>query len=523
MIRLILLCLVALLSLGCSDSLLYKVQDTRPAIIVYPDKLDFGSLTSGQERSVKEVIIINAGDGDLSVLSPFLFDENENYSISASVDEFIIEPGDLVVLEVYYEPRTFEHNESAIQILSNDEDNPDIIVPVDGYGDAPVMTVTPIEFDYGNITIGCDNEERITITNDGNMMLTIESIIQMVTQPSNIIMEYGSLPVPPWNIDPGLSIDFLVSYIPTDIGNDNSQISIVGNDPVLPALDVLQYGEGSVEKWFVETHIQEEIPVLDVLWVVDDSGSMNRFQNNLASNIGLFVNTFVLSGADYRMSVITTSDHMTGLIIDSTSSNAEYLIANEVLVGIGGSGMEKGIEMSKLALSNSSSAGPGGAFFRDSATLIVIYVSDEPDYSPYSWYSYLNFFDGLKPIGTFIPFGVIGDPPSGCSSINPSYNAQYGSGYWDLIDHYGGMWYSICAVDWGIQLQNLASTLSARRSYELLEGDPIQETITVSINGQEVSEWVYESSGNAVIFNEGSIPEEGQTIDIEYAVWGCGE
>ena len=45
-----------------------------------------------------------------------------------------------------------------------------------GFGDAPVMKVTPELFDYGQISIGCDNEERITIRNDGNLSLTVDNI-----------------------------------------------------------------------------------------------------------------------------------------------------------------------------------------------------------------------------------------------------------------------------------------------------------------------------------------------------------
>ena len=523
MIRLFFSCLVAFLSLGCSDNLIYKVQNLRPEIIVYPENIDFGSLISGQESAIEELIIINSGDEDLSVLSPFLFNLDENYSLTGPGAEFIIKPGELVVVEVYYEPKTFEHNITSIEISSNDEEQPEIIVPVEGYGDAPVMTVIPEDIDYGDITMGCDNEERITITNDGNMLLIIDSVVQMVTLPSNILMEYGSLPDPPWDIDPGNSVDFLVSYIPTDIGIDESQITITGNDPILPVLDSIQYGTGDVETWYTETHIQEEMPILDILWVIDDSGSMNRFQNNLASNIGLFVNSFIQTGADYRMTVITTSDYSRGIIIDSNSSNPAYLLANEVLVGINGHGMEKGIEMSSLALSNPASAGRGGLFFRNNATLVVIYVSDEPDYSVGSWTSYLSFFDTIKPAGLFIPYGVIGDPPGGCSNTNPTSSAQYGAGYWDMIDYYGGQWYSICSNNWGIQLQNLANTLSGRSAYELEESDPIEETIVVYVNGQETTEWEYNSASNKVVFNEANIPVEGQTIEIEYAVWGCYE
>jgi hypothetical protein len=44
----------------------------------------------------------------------------------------------------------------------------------------------------------------------------------------------------------------------------------------------------------------------------------------------------------------------------------------------------------------------------------------------------------------------------------------------------------------------------------------------VTVNGQLVMDWEYDSSSNSVIFDETAIPEPSQTITIEYAVWGCG-
>ena len=44
MIRLFILCLVALISFGCSDNVLYKVNATQPEIVVYPEQIDFGSV-----------------------------------------------------------------------------------------------------------------------------------------------------------------------------------------------------------------------------------------------------------------------------------------------------------------------------------------------------------------------------------------------------------------------------------------------------------------------------------------------
>ena len=59
--------------------------------------------------------------------------------------------------------------------------------------------------------------------------------------------------------------------------------------------------------------------------------------------------------------------------------------------------------------------------------------------------------------------------------------------------------------------------------FELEEAGPIESTISVRVNSQTSVDWTYDASLNAVIFNDGHVPVEGQTIIIEYAVWGCGE
>ncbi len=515
------LALLSAFLMACNDYAMVGIKNRQAEVLVYPTHLNFGHLISGEESEQDYFTITNTGDDDLVITSPVLVSGNDRFTITETFDEEITIPGgQMLIVDIGYTPETFETNGGYVEFQTSDEDEGVIQVTLEGYGDAPVMTVGPLEFDYGDISIGCDNEERITITNDGNMPLEVSSVTQMVTQPVDIIMEFGSLPEPPWLLDPGISVDFLVSYIPNDVGYDESNIRISGNDPANPEVEVLQYGDGDVEQWYSQTHLQEEIPILDILWVVDDSGSMNRFQSNLSSNIGLFVGTFMATGADYHMSVITTSDATASPLITSTDFDPAGALAVDVMVGIGGSGMEKGIQFAERALSDSSSVGPGSAFFREESTLIVIYVSDEPDHSDGGWSSYTTFFDNIKPAGQFIPYGVIGDYPGGCSGGTYG-GAQFGSGYWHMIDRYGGDWYSICATDWGVQLQNLANALAAKRTYGLEEQDPIVDSIEVRVNGQVTTDWEYSEDSNSVVFAEDSIPEEGQTIDISYAVWGC--
>ena len=522
-----LLSILLLFSLGCQDYTVSGIEKRQPQMLVHPEEIDFGRLDAGTETGHETFVIVNTGDDDLLIFTPDLVSGNARFEIDNYDEDTITIPGgELLEVNVYYTPETFETNGAYVSVEGNDESNPDMKVLLTGGGDAPVIDVTPLEFDYGDISIGCDNEERITIRNNGNQDLVVETITQMVTQPVDILMEMGSLPVPPWTILPGNELDFLVSYIPSDIGADASDIEIASNDPVRPLVITEQVGDGDVEQWFSQTWQQDEIPVLDVLWVIDNSGSMNQFQTSLSTNISSFMTAFAQTGADYNMAVITTDRWMISPILTPQTPNVEQELGNLVIQGTYGSGMEKGIEMSYRALSSSTSAGAGSAFYREDATLVVIYVSDEQDWSNPGWSHYLNFFDNIKPTGQFVPYGVISDVPGGCqyTTFNGHVRSlQPGLGYWDLIDHYGGAWYSICATDWGVQLQDLAGEVTGRRMFGLEEPDPIVSTIEVYVNGQSSSMWEYDQSSNSVVFAEGHVPEEGQTIQIDYAVWGCGE
>jgi len=522
--------LLGLIFLSCNDYSIKESEEEKPELVVYPETLEFGHLESGLESGQAIFAVINAGDEDLIISQPEITSTNGNFNLDVDLQEnYTILPGDTQEFNVYYAPETFESNEAIISLVSNDEDENQYELSVTGFGDAPVMKVTPEVFDYGQISIGCDNEERITIRNDGNLALFINDITQMVTQPPDIVMEMGSLPPLPWILSPGQEIDFLVSYIPIDISYDESVIRIESNDPILPLTEVIQYGEGDVTHWHTQTHVQEEVSLLDVLFVVDNSGSMNIFQQELSSQMSSFMNVFDSTGSDYHLAVITTDEARFSQYdgyswIDSTHPSPVLWIQNVISsIGIRGSGMEKGIEMAKYALEGD--AAPGKPYYRENATMVIIYVSDEPDHSQGSWLSYTSFFDNFK-LSTDLMrhFAVIGDYPSGCNFpyITSVRNIQFGEGYYDMTQRYNGTWYSICATDWGQQMQNLANTVTTKRSFSINESDPIESTISVSVNGQLTNEWVYEPTTNSVVFNERNIPEPNQTITIEYAVWSCG-
>ena len=50
-----------------------------------------------------------------------------------------------------------------------------------------------------------------------------------------------------------------------------------------------------------------------------------------------------------------------------------------------------------------------------------------------------------------------------------------------------------------------------------MDKEPVEETITVVVNGVEESNWTYDSSDNAISFTEGHVPAAGTSILISYS------
>src|SRR6476661_1030667 len=56
----------------------------------------------------------------------------------------------------------------------------------------------------------------------------------------------------------------------------------------------------------VDTYSQQAASKIDVLWVVDNSGSMAPRQQNLARNFSSFIDVFTKNSINFRIAVTTT-------------------------------------------------------------------------------------------------------------------------------------------------------------------------------------------------------------------------
>ena len=146
-------------------------------------------------------------------------------------------------------------------------------------------------------------------------------------------------------------------------------------------------------------------PAVDILFIIDNSGSMWNYQQRLMVNARSFVNYFSDENIDYHIGVTTSSTNrhypsvksrMAGIsYISRTTSKAPQvklthgiLLSNMVDVGVNGSRIEQFLSIPELNLTHSNSAG----FLRSEAHLAIFVITDSDDQSevsPQQAYQYL--------------------------------------------------------------------------------------------------------------------------------------
>jgi hypothetical protein len=382
----------------------------------------------------------------------------------------------------------------------------------------PIIQVTPEELIITDIDAGCDTTQEFVVKNIGNGILEISDIEYYITLPVNFsydIDEATNGPLP-WRLSSDEEKTFTITYTPTDDLGDNAFIEIASNDSSSPTR-VNTEGLGDYYGWVTDEFEQETLKDVDILFVVDNSGSMNRVQTSLANNFDIFINIFAASGVDYHIAFITTdSSDLVGEVVTQLFADPIGEANSQInSIGTTGSHTEKGIERSYDALRGTGGAAPGTEFFREDAKLVIIYISDEDDHGNISPSVASSYFLALKTSSTYVTaHSVIGDVPNGCGTAQPGFL------YDEIAILMSGTSLSICSSDWGTPMEQLAVESMVNNTFNLSDNNPVEQTIEVTVDGVISYDWSYDSIYNTIIFDVMSIPQNGQTIEINYAIFG---
>jgi hypothetical protein len=262
----------------------------------------------------------------------------------------------------------------------------------------------------------------------------------------------------------------------------------------------------------VDTYAQRSASKVDVLWVVDNSGSMAPRQENLARNFQAFIALFLQGSIDFRLAVTTTDIFArpgelvgTPAVLAPDTPELERTFARNVRVGTAGSAFEAGLEAARLALERQAREGApwrealaaceAGCetdvcredcvarypvpFLRPEAFLYLVFVTDEEDRSPLELRAYWRAFEqaqGIGNDGTVVASAIIGDvPANGCG-------ATPGQRYQELARLTGGEVGSICDAEFADTLRSLATSAVGLRRTFVLSHAPDPETLTVRVH-----------------------------------------
>jgi len=201
---------------------------------VDPEKLTvlFGDTTTDQVIS-RQVIINNLGSQDLAV-SGIQLQTGETLQFQFQVSEGtlpgIIAAGSQAKLAVSYKPIVGGDHTTDLQIISDDVNEGELSVRLQGRGLAPRVCPDPLSVDFGSVAVGEPEEKFFTITNCGLLDLQVDNLA--INPDSSADFSLLNLPVFPVTLVPDESVEVHVQYAPSDRGTDAGGVDIFG-PPVL--------------------------------------------------------------------------------------------------------------------------------------------------------------------------------------------------------------------------------------------------------------------------------------------------
>ncbi|MBS1149668.1 MAG: uncharacterized protein H6Q89_1366 [Myxococcaceae bacterium] len=277
--------------------------------------------------------------------------------------------------------------------------------------------------------------------------------------------------------------------------------------------------------------------IVDILWVIDDSGSMANQRKTLVNNFDRFLAALLTLKVSWQMGVTTTNAldlgklRGTTKVIKLTTPDPKAVFEANTTFSGSRTRWEQGLRMAELAVTGVNIA-PGGTnvgFLRPNAALAVIVVTDEDDSSFGTPDHFARVFRTAKGKGNeaLVTFSTIaGSTPVGCT---PAGEANYYGSlaepafrYASVSTKTGGVVGSICDASFEGTLVSIAEALNTLRRVFPLTLKPLLSSLTVRVNGavipqDPVSGWQYRLDTNSIVFLGTYIPPPGAILRLEYA------
>jgi hypothetical protein len=306
----------------------------------------------------------------------------------------------------------------------------------------------------------------------------------------------------------------------------------------------------------VDTFFQEPPADVDILWVIDNSPSMQQEQQEVGASFAEFIGHLEDTNIDFHLGIITTdvdadnelAAYLIGdpAVLTTDVEDFEHIFNERVQVGVDGSDKERGLEAAYMALTEPMISDANDGFLRRDAVLSIIFVSDENDCSDRGAFpedaggmACYDQPDKLVPIRDFInDFRSLKDDPSdviASAIVGPEIQENCedtvpGSRYLSVAQNTGGVEGNICDEDFTEIMDKMGLSVSGVRSSFQLSAVPTIETLEVYVGDAEEEDtdnydlvppddqsgWSYDDETNYITFHGDSVPPRGTVINVQY-------
>ncbi len=302
----------------------------------------------------------------------------------------------------------------------------------------------------------------------------------------------------------------------------------------------------------------------DIVWVIDESGSMGEERNSVRDNAVYFFQHAAAAGLDFRMGVVDMNIDNEGTFCTGADASGDRFLLpgaeaafaacayapHGALVEDGST--ENGLNQARQALENHIQTGDQYKDIRSDALLVFIFMTDENDEEaeerdctgPYNDPGVVSCLEGT-PSNSYrvlrdallqrqagegpggVAHAIIGYPES-CLGTGGGTAAEPGTGYYELAMATGGLIGSVCAADLGMTMDLILDSIVAEASPLTLMHFPISVSIAASLdNGplwrSRVNGFDYHASTNSIVFyGQSFTPGVIAEVFVSYRRWVTG-
>lgn len=362
--------------------------------------------------------------------------------------------------------------------------------------------------------------------NEGSLDLSVESL-DFDSSSGELRMEgdpLRNLGEPP-TLAPGKTARIGGDYEPIDELGDTAVLSLVSNDPAAPQVDLSMAFTGAFEPDWHAIERHEVLPPAqaDVVITFSRAESMEPWRATVRGELQDLAQALVtLPEGDVRLGVVVDDS---GCVVGSpawTGPPASAKAAEDAVLEMADLDQSLSLAivdteapflLARRALEEAEDGGRNEGLVRThTGPLHLVHLTASPESSPYEASDQQTWLKEPRTLDGSLQDTVV-HAIQGASSCGSEQDPELH----DLASWTGGITHPVCEEGWAADLvEAVESSLDYDPTRFVLQEYPVVETVTVTVEGQEIEGWTSEDYGKVVVFEPEALPEAGSVMEISY-------